>query len=131
MGMIQTVKLINQMEADGIIGQYAIEGAFAASYYVEPTLTEDLDILVSFETASAQTKSEIIVLDPLFSYLKKKGYEEFRKEGIVIEGWPVQFIPVANDLDAEALASAREVHIDEMGGSVRTRVLSPEHIVAI
>ena len=109
----------------------AIEGAFAASYYVEPTLTEDLDILVSFETASAQTKSEIIVLDPLFSYLKKKGYEEFRKEGIVIEGWPVQFIPVANDLDAEALASAREVHIDEMGGSVRTRVLSPEHIVAI
>jgi hypothetical protein len=131
MGIIQTVKLINQMEADGIIGRYAIEGAFAASYYVEPTLTEDLDILVSFETASAQTKSGIIVLDPVFSYLKKKGYEEFRKEGIVIEGWPVQFIPVANDLDAEALASAREVDIDDTGGSVRTRVLSPEHIVAI
>jgi len=131
MGMIQTIKLINQIEADGIIGRYAIEGAFAASYYVEPTLTEDLDILVSFETASAQTKSGIIVLDPIFSYLKKKGYEEFRKEGIVIEGWPVQFIPVANDLDAEALVSAREVDIDDMGGSVRTRVLSPEHIVAI
>src|SRR5258708_10911416 len=127
--MIEAPKRINRREADGFIGRYAIEGAFAASYYVEPALTEDLDILVSFETASDQTKSGIIVLDPLFSYLGKKGYEEFRKEGIVIEDWPVQFTPVANDLDAEALAAAQEVSIDELGGSVRTRDLRPEHIV--
>ena len=36
------------MEADGVIGRYAIAGAVAAYNYIEPTLTEDLDILVSF-----------------------------------------------------------------------------------
>jgi hypothetical protein len=131
MGVIATLRVINQMEADGIIGRYAIAGAFAASYYMEPTLTEDLDILVSFEADTERKKSGLIVLDPIFSYLKQKGYREFQKEGIVIDDWPVQFLPVANDLDAEALAQSREIDIDEKGGAGRTRVLSPEHIVAI
>src|ERR1700730_16648150 len=43
MGMKQTLGVLNRMEAEGIIGQYAISGAFAAYYYVEPTVTEDLD----------------------------------------------------------------------------------------
>jgi hypothetical protein len=131
MGAMQALKVINQMEADGIIGRYAIAGAFAASYYVEPALTEDIDVLVSFEVEAGRQRSGLIVLDPIFSYLRQKGYQEFRKEGIVIEGWPIQFLPVANDLDAEALAHAREIDVDEKGGAGRTRVLSPEHIVAV
>jgi hypothetical protein len=65
-------------------------------------------------------------------YLKDKGYDEHRKEGLVIEGWPVQFLPVANDLDAEALAGAQqvEIEINETVGSVQTRILRAEHIVA-
>lgn len=131
MGMMDTLKVIEKMEADGIFGRYAIGGAFAASYYVEPTLTEDLDILLSFEAEASQTKSGLITLAPIFLYLQERGYSDFRKGGIVIEGWPVEFIPVANDLDAEALAEARDVHIDEPNKSIRTRVLSPEHVVAI
>ena len=133
MGMKQTLEVINRMEADGIIGRYAIGGAVAAYNYVEPSVTDDLDILVSFDAATPeQPPSGLIVLSPIFSYLKDKGYSEFRKEGLVIEGWPVQFLPVATDLDAEALASAEEVEIetDPSGGSVQTRVLRPEHIVA-
>ena len=49
MGMKQTLDVINRMEADGIIGRYAIAGAVAAYNYIEPTVTEDLDILVSFD----------------------------------------------------------------------------------
>ena len=131
MGMIETIKVINKMEADGVIGRYAIGGAFAASYYVEPTLTEDLDILLSFEVGASQKKSGLVTLQPIFSYLKEKGYADFRKGGIVIEGWPVEFIPVADDLDTEALAGAKDVDIDASAGIVRTRVLTPEHIVAI
>ena len=50
MGMKQTLDVINRMEADGIIGRYAIAGAVAAYNYIEPAVTSDLDILVAFET---------------------------------------------------------------------------------
>src|SRR5262249_14478589 len=131
-GMKQTRDVINQMGADGIIGRYAIAGAVAAYNYIEPALTNDLDILVSFDTPPAEGKINFISLDPVYSYLKKKGYNEHREEGIVIEGWPVQFLPVASQLDLEALAQAGDVDIEinKAEGSARTRILRPEHIVA-
>jgi hypothetical protein len=132
MGMHQTLEVINRMEADGIIGRYAIAGAVAAYNYVEPAVTEDLDILVSFDAFPEQSQSGLITLTSVFSYLKDMGYSEFRKEGLVVEGWPVQFLPVASDLDAEALARAEEVEIEinPSEGPVKSRVLRPEHIVA-
>ena len=132
MGLRRTIGVINGMEADSIIGRYAISGAFAAFYYVEATLTEDLDVLVSFDRPSTRGKSGLMTLAPIFSYLENKGYCEHQSGGIVIEGWPVQFLPVATELDAEALAEAREIEvpISETEGTVRTRVLRPEHIVA-
>jgi hypothetical protein len=48
MGIKRTLEAINAMEADGVIGRYAIAGAVAAYNYIEPTLTEDLGILISF-----------------------------------------------------------------------------------
>ena len=133
MGMKQTLEVINAMEADGLIGRYAVAGAVAAYNYIEPTLTDGVDILISFNEPSNQLKPGLVTLAPIFAYLKMKGYADFRKEGLVIEDWAVQFLPVANDLDAEALAHAQEVEIriSETEGSVRTRVLRPEYLVAI
>ena len=133
MGMKATLEVVNAMEADGVIGRYAISGAVAAYNYIEPTVTDDLDILIAFKETSDRPKSELITLAPLFAYLKAKGYQEHRKEGLVIEGWPVQFLPVASDLDAEALTQAQEleVQINQEKGSIRTRVLRAEHLVAI
>jgi hypothetical protein len=132
MGMKQTLEVINRMEADGVVGRYAISGAVAAYNYVEPAVTEDLGILISFDGHTQQPKSGLVALDPVLSYLQQRGYSEFRKEGLVIEGWPVQFLPVADDLDAEALAQAEEVEIEinPAEGSVKSRVLRPQHIVA-
>jgi hypothetical protein len=131
-GMKQTLDVINRMEADGVIGRYAIAGAVAAYNYIEPALTNDLDILVSFDNPVAEGQPSLISLNPIYSYLKKKGYEEHSEEGIVIEGWPVQFLPVASELDVEALAEAVDVDIEinKAEGSVRSRMLRPEHIVA-
>jgi hypothetical protein len=99
---------------------------------VEPALTDDLDIMILFEASQAQPRSGLITLGPVLSYLKDKGYSEFQKEAILIEGWAVQFIPVASGLDAEALAKAQSVdlEINPAEGSVKTRVLRPEYIVA-
>jgi hypothetical protein len=132
MGMKQTIDVINRMEADGIIGRYAIAGAVAAYNYVEPTVTEDVDILIAFDSDQHRSQTGLITLEPILSYLKDKGYSDFRKEGLLIEGWAVQFIPVASDLDAEALAAADEVDLEihPSEGSVKTRVLRPEYIVA-
>ena len=132
MGMKRTLEVVNAMEADGIIGRYAISGAVAAYNYIEPTVTDDLDILISFKETSDRPKSGLIALAPIFAYLKAKGYQEHRKEGLVIEGWPVQFLPVASDLDAEALAQAQEVEIqiNKAEGSVWTRILRAEHLIA-
>ena len=133
MGMKQTLDVINAMEADGVIERYAIAGAVAAYNYIEPTVTEDVDILVSFDVPSTQPRSGIVTLAPILSYLKSRGYDQYRKEGLLIEGWPVQFLPVADDLDAEALAQApdTEITVSRADGVVKTRVLLPEHLVAI
>ena len=119
------------MEADGIIGRYAIAGAVADYNYVEPTVTEDVDILIAFDTSQHAPQSGLDTLGPILSYLKDKGYSEFRKEGILIEGWAVQF-PVASDLDAEALAKADEVDLEIQASedAVKSRVLRPEYLVA-
>jgi len=89
-GMKQTLDVINAMEAEGVIGRYAIAGAVAAYNYIEPALTNDLDILVSFDQPATEAASSLISLEPIYSYLKKKGYDEHHEEGIAIEGWPVQ-----------------------------------------
>jgi hypothetical protein len=132
MGLKQTLDVINRMEVDGVIGRYAISGAVAAYYYIEPTVTDDLDILVSFRESPDEIQSGLISLSAVFSHLKGKGYGEFRKEGLQIEGWPVQFLPVASDLDVEALAQAQdlEFQVSEAEGPVKTRILRAEHLVA-
>jgi hypothetical protein len=119
------------MVTDGIIQKYAVAGAVAALNYIEPTITQDLDILVSFDDLQSRP-SGLVTLGPLVSYLRDRGYTEFENEGIVIESWPVQFLPVASDLDAEGLNQAVEVEIDLGSGSapIRITTLTAEHIVA-
>lgn len=130
--MMQTLEVLNAMVADGVIGTYAIGGAVAAYNYIEATATDDLDILVSFDGSEFSTQSGLVTLGPIVGYLAGKGYADWREEGIVIEGWPVQFLPVADDLDAEALDRAEriELEIDPSRGAVSTRVLTPEYVVA-
>jgi hypothetical protein len=132
MGMKETLDVINRMEADGVISRYAIAGAVAAYNYIEPTLTEDLDLLVSFDAGSNKPQPGLITLEPVLSYLKQHGYDQFRAEGIVVEGWPVQFLPLGNELDTEALEQSveTEIHIPNSSAAVRTRLLRAEHVVA-
>jgi hypothetical protein len=42
--MKETLQIINQMVVDGVIDDYVIGGAIAATYYVEPINTSDVDI---------------------------------------------------------------------------------------
>jgi len=119
--MERTFAVINERVAEGVIENYAVAGAIGAMFYVEPFSTKDLDVFVL--TPEAQLVLEI----PGLNYLKARGYTEWRNEGIVIEGWPVRFMPVANALEREAYENAQEKNVD----GVPVRVVLPEHLVAI
>ena len=125
-----TIEVVAKLAADGVIRQYAVAGAVAALNYIQPTLTEDLDILVSVEDLE-QRGSGLVLLTPIEAALARLGYTERSDVGIRVEGWPVQFLPVASALDEEALSEAAEVDFRSGEDSVtKVRILRAEHVVA-
>lgn len=128
MSIKRTIAVIAQLAVDGVIKNYAITGAIAALNYLEPALTEDVDVLVSLDDFGAHS-SGLLLLGPLESALAQRGYATRSDVGVIVEGWPVQFIPVASPLDEESLRDAVEVEIDPAAPAV-VRMLRPEHIVA-
>lgn len=111
------------MVTDGVIENYALGGATAAFFYIEPDFTHDVDI---FCVLTGYKADAIDMLGPVYEYLRGNGYKE---EGVTvdIEGVAVQFLPVFHPLNEEAVANARE--FDYQG--IPVRVMSPEHLVAI
>jgi hypothetical protein len=121
--MKDTFAVLNQMVADGAIENYALAGAVGAMFYVEPFSTHDIDVLVVIP----ETEGKLIAELPGWKYLSSHGYSEIRGEGIVIESWPVQFLPVSNPLESEAYLKAQGQNLD----GVIVRVVQPEHLVAM
>jgi hypothetical protein len=117
------LRTINQMQADGIVERYAIGGAVAATFYLEPIATLDVDVFVEFH---AEPGSHIVSLERILKHLRERGH---KMEGghVIIAGWPVQFLPAGNPLLQEALATAVEKDVED----TPVRVFTPEHIVAI
>jgi hypothetical protein len=112
----EVFQVLNQMSRDGVIPNYAIGGAIGAVFYVEPFATQDIDVFV------------LMTAEPSgWDYLKERGYKEIRGEAIIVEEWPVQFIPVSNALEEEAYLNAAV--LDFEGEPVR--VMLAEHLVAI
>lgn len=123
MNITNTIAAINQMQADGIIERYAIGGAVGATFYLEPVATLDVDIFITFQPESGKL---IARPQPIFDYFKARG-DGMEGEYIVVAGWPVQFLPTANPLTAEALAQAVEKDV----AGTPARVFTAEHLAAI
>ena len=120
--MKETLKVLNGMLKAGVVQRYAIGGAVAAIYYLEPIDTVDLDIFVQLEVSG----SELTILAPIYEYLSARGYEA-RGELVEIEGMPVQFLPVFNPLTEEAVVKAQTIRY----ARVTTFIMRPEYLVAI
>jgi hypothetical protein len=121
--MKATLEIINQMQLDRIIGQYAIGGAVGATFYLEPAATLDIDVFVSLKNPAG---SQLLSLEPIYEYLTARGCR-VEREYIIIGSWPVQFLPPSDALDEEAIAQAIETDVD----GIKTRVMTAEHLVAI
>jgi hypothetical protein len=47
--MKKTLQILNSLAESGIINEYAIAGGMAQFYYIEPSVTYDLDLIVNFK----------------------------------------------------------------------------------
>lgn len=123
MKLKKTLAVINQMQAAGVIGRYAIGGAVGATFYLEPVATMDVDVFVAMGPGPGQV---IATPKPIYHYLTARGCKT-EGEYLVVEGWPVQFLPPTGPLVEEAILQARETEVE----GERTSVCSAEHLVAI
>ncbi len=108
--------------ADGVIERYAIGGAVGATFYIEPSATDDVDVFVVFD----QPSSGLVSLAPIYAYFTGRG-AVVRDEHLIIADWPVQFLPATTPVVDDALANAVHMQVDDQPVSV----LSQEHLAAI
>lgn len=108
------------MVSEGVIADYAIGGAMAAIFYVEPFTTYDIDLF--YKPKSHAFDADI---PEIFRALQKRG---FTMEGahLLCKGFPVQFLAGAG-LTAEAIENASKTTFQ----GVPTKVFRAEHIIAI
>ena len=115
--------VINQMEAEGVIGRYAIGGAIGSIFWLEPITTKDVDVFVVLPKSAG---GMLLTLSPIYDWLLARGFQA-SGQFIIIEGWAVEFVPPGTPLVEEALA---EAVVRDVNG-VPTRVFTAEHLAAI
>ena len=118
--LADVLRAANDLVAAGLIEDYALGGALAAIYYVEPFTTYDADIIFV-----AADKGLTAGISGIYSYLQERGWR-IEREHLLVKGFPVQFLAAAG-LTEEAVREARPIEYE----GVRAKVFRPEHIIAI
>lgn len=121
--MEKAIKVLNEMRSKGILTDYAIGGGIGTMFYSESFNTKDLDVFIYPRVLS----SGLIHLGHIYDYLKTKGYKTWKQSFIIIEGVPVDFVVVYDELTAEALKES----INHIFNGVKVKVMRPEHLIAI
>ena len=92
--------LLNSMRDAGVIADYALFGAAAQMRYTEAVATLDADVLVA-----VPVPDRLDVLTPIYDFCRARGYQP-EGEAVRVGAWPVQFLPVFDELTKSALAAA-------------------------
>jgi len=121
--MKEALEILNNLKDMVLIKDYAIGGGIATIFYTEPVFTYDLDVFV---IVKSKPNEKIISLAPIYDYLTSKGYS-WKGEHIIIEGLPVQFIPVESGIEREAIDNARDITYN----GIKTKILSAEYLIVI
>jgi hypothetical protein len=116
------LRAINELKGAGVIDDYAVAGAMALVFWIEPIMTFDLDVLVMLPHSTGP----LISLDPIYRWATDHGYVE-EHEHVVIDGVPVQFLPSFGALADEAIQTA----VDRKYHGVDLRVVRPEYLIAL
>ena len=120
--MKKTLQILSELVSEKVIEDFAIGGAVAAIFYTEPSDTADLDIFITFPPDKL-----IVSLTDIYDALKIKGYTNWEKEGIIIEGLPVQFLPAESGLLRKAYETAKPQQI----AGTEAKIMLFEYLCAI
>jgi len=94
--MEKVLQVLNRMQDDGVIERFAIGGGIAAIRYLQPYLTDDIDVFISPVAVGA---NGLVSFGRIYSYLEELGYN-VEREYVRIEGWLVQFVPASESVQA-------------------------------
>jgi len=114
------LRAANELVAAGLIVDWALGGALAAIYYVEPFATYDADIFFIPKDPGLTAG-----IPAIYAHLQAQGWQ-VEREHLVIRGFPVQFL-AATGLTGEAVREAERIEYE----GVPAKVFRAEHIVAI
>lgn len=120
--MKKTIQILNKLCNECIIKEYAIAGGMAQFYYIEPSVTYDLDLIVNIDISEND-------LSPLKDLYKWADENDYKTEGehILLGGIPVQFLLPYNQLIKEALKNKVQIELF----NEKTFILSAEYLMAI
>jgi predicted nucleotidyltransferase len=113
------IRALNQLKRRRIIRDYALIGSVAATAYVEPIYTQDLDIVVLVDTDEEYLATFRRVVE------QSEGIEGMH---VVLNETPVQMFPTTvKPLYLDILIRANTVRV----GNLRVKVASPEHLILL
>jgi hypothetical protein len=118
--LADVLRAANGLAAAGLIEDWALGGALAAIYYVEPFTTYDADIF--FIPAD---KGLTAGIPAVYAQLQAQGWQ-VEREHLLVHGFPVQFL-AARGLTEEAVREAERIEFE----GVPAKIFRAEHIVAI
>jgi hypothetical protein len=118
--LADVMRAANGLAKAKLIEDWALGGALAAIYYVEPFATYDADIF--FIPAD---KGLTAGIPAIYRELRAQGWEA-DGEHLLVKGFPVQFL-AAEGLTEEAVRQGEPIEFE----GVPAKVFRPEYIVAI
>lgn len=118
--LADVLRAANGLVAAGLMEDWALGGALAAIYYVEPFTTYDADIFFI-----PRDRGLTAGIPAIYAHLQAQGWR-VEHEHLLLHGFPVQFLATCG-LTEEAVREAERM---EFAG-VPAKVFCAEHLVAI
>jgi hypothetical protein len=113
----KVIRRLNRLKKTGVLRDYAIGGAHAVAYYLEPVKTLDLDIFLFVES-----DEDFYIFR---TYFKKAGFK-IRGTHVVIDDIPVHFLPGSlHPFINEAVKKAKRIRVR----NIPTKVLTVEYLI--
>jgi hypothetical protein len=99
LSLADVFRTLNEMQSEGIIGDYAIGGGMAALFYAEVTATYDIDVFAFIPSQSGS----LIRLSEIYEWRMERGDGAGVSGGALYSGW---WVPSSRE-DGAALRSRR------------------------
>ena len=113
------ISALNELKRRRVIKGYAIIGAVAATYYMEPRATEDLDVIVLVDTDEEYLEVYRLITE------HSEGLDGMHQ---ILGGIPVQtFSSTVSPLHRDTVENARTVR----SGNLRACVATLEHLILL